>query len=735
MKVAGKNIEYFLYIEGVRIPLRSFAVENGTNRGASLSFDLLPLATALKFLRGMQVHLFKKEGTAEPVMRFNGIIKNVSYSKHRNSRSVKIEVGAPDARWDHIAFAEFDNRNICSSPNVTVITATMTENERAEALKAKAEAMGTGSGDGVTVMQANTMVPVDQPHTGVIGTTHSSLHYKNSLEYNNPYEKYLKKDPDKFYESLGTDYSLLKYRVEEGKDIIPTVAVKSIQPVETNMSVATSISDVFMRKIYSSGGDILKGLIEIIKMGYLNGNPYNVLEYDRVKLARRLKSMNVTTGFGTGIFKIDPPGTESTMASSYITDAISLLMRDILGDSSGATPLREIVVGMLNGLLSTVSVDTNNVDNSILLHPIMMSFLPPKCNVIFPGQYSDIVYNPNLWNKPTRSIIAFPTTLGDGRNSGIIGVDAKTSGQRAYLCDSLDPYLSQIAPLSAGKTAAAVVTADGVDISTSSYSNAAKDFMALAKIITDEESREGVLTNYQNIQNPVFSRMDSSSAYMLANFIHYMSKLGIRGCTVIGELLDDLAVGMPILILDGEFSIYGILQGYTYSVDEQGQIMSDLAISCPQFVFEEILPKPPLWLDLDSMSPSKIGNTYRELLGCDSIYDESVCGTENLGPTEILRRCTLELLNSYYNSPNTVAFRDQYRKRNNSTEKYIFSSVHDCHAVRASGKDNSVVMWQGTDFNPYQLNPGQSTQLPPVDKQAIVLEFLKDYYGKPGRVE
>jgi len=754
MIVSGKHLKYTLYIEGVRVPLSSFGIQNSTGQGVSLSFDLLPLASALKFIRGMQIHLFKKEGNGPSLLRFSGILKNVSYSKNGRSRSVKIEAGSPDARWDHIAFAEFDNRNICSAAQSTLVTAGMSTEQLAAVAKNKAESWGLGNNQGLGTISSATPINVDSVVEGRnIGESITGLIFQNEplrgpLKYK--YEQI--RDPKQFYGAIGAENALLNKTLDKDpfgtytreaylsdhaadiKDIDPKDKKLLIGPYEHSLSSATSLRDAFMREFYKAGGDVLEGLIRIIKTAYKSGNPVNVLEFDRLKLDKRFQSMSWAAGLGGDLFKIYPPGTRAGR-SALITDAMTLLMEQILGDASGATPLREVVNGLLGGLMSTVSIDPTNIEGSMMLHPIMMSFLPPKCNVIFPGQYSDLMFNPNKWANPTRSVISFPASFDDIQGMHI-GVDERKSNQRLYLCDSIDPFLRSITPL-ASTESGYIDPKDGTTLIPGTMSDKDKrtKLLSMSKTVTDEEAREGVFTNYSNVVNPVFARMDAASAYKLADFIHYMQKFGVRSCAVMGELLDDLVVGLPILVLDGSFSIYGIFQGYSYSVDQSGTLMSELVVSCPQFIFEETLPTPPMWLDLGNMSPQNIGVVYKRMIGCDSVYDATACvgaGT----PTEVLRRCSLSLMEQYLRAADKTKFRDSYRKHRTVTEEQLFTEIHGCHGSSVDMTDKSVVTWQGDDFNPYQINPERKSLMPAVvDKQAIVLNYLTEYYGKPGRLE
>lgn len=715
MIVHGTKLEYILYIEGVRVPISSFSVQSASNYGALLRFDILPLGSSLKFLRGMLVHLFKKEGTDEPRLKFFGLLKNVSYVKALGSRSVNIEVGSIDCRWETIAFAEFSDRNIFSSNGTKGLSSADIARLEAEIREVIARAK--------IGWQAKNLDPALVAAFGAFAV--ASGNAVASVGSNGgPY--------------LSNSGSLPP---EEAKKVAEnTEDIKLVRP--------NTLATVFESAIEGQGGDIIKGLIEMTRQAYRNSTDYNTMEYDRVKLEKALVELDgVPFGTANPLMHIDyksmlpdtpePANPEQSMINSQMWAGLASLLQEVVGESKGSATVKTLMLTLLSGVLYRMSVDPTRIEKSIFFHPIMMSFFPPRCNVIFPGEFSTLIHNPQKWSEPTRSIINFP--LYAQSKGSYLG--AATGENRTVIADPFDPALARIlvgfTQPASEETNTKTGTAGSGEAAAKEFDELRARYLKLSRILTEEETAKGVLTNFQAVPNRLLAAMSKVGTLFLADFLHYMSKYSIRVCNVKGELLDEMVVGMPIVVMDGNFSVHGILENFNYSVDKNGGIDSDITIGCPRNLFYEPIPRPPMWLDTEGLTPSKIGKVYMDTFGCDSIYDANLQYPDQKNFTDVLEYSVNHLRYLYEVAQDKRLFVKKYKARRQFTEKEVFMGQHRCTAIEASGIDKSVIMWSGaaSDFAPYTVGGYGDWQPPPVDRQKIVLDFLREYYGKPGRVE
>jgi hypothetical protein len=61
-------------------------------------------------------------------------------------------------------------------------------------------------------------------------------------------------------------------------------------------------------------------------------------------------------------------------------------------------------------------------------------------------------------------------------------------------------------------------------------------------------------------------------------------------------------------------------------------------------------------------------------------------------------------------------------------------TTHGAEAISAVGTVDETVVYSNGDFSKVTLG-GPDAQYGDIDRQEPVLNFLRDYYGKPGRVE
>lgn len=713
MIVKGTHLKYSLYIEGVRVPISSLSISNTTFEGATLEVDVLPIPEALLFTKGMKVHLFRQENTDEPELKFNGLLKNNVYVKNTRGRSIRFHVGSMDCRWETMLMAEFSPRNLSAAvtaknirdnPNIPEELKTARE-ELKDAARKSNEYLNAGKLDNLSeaIPQiSGASLPTIGPGSGIYGEVTQNL------------DSEIKKST-----ADGAD-------IQEWRDI-------------------SSLKDRFDVQIEMSGGDVIAGILEMIRVAYRTSNPYNRREYSHVGIEKMITELFPTLMSGDspllnidyGKLKVKSSEDAETITSpeylknSAFRGGILALLRNILSSSSISVPVKTIITQLLDGVFYRLSVDPSKIDDGLVAHPIMNSYIPPRCNVIFPHEYDTVTVNTRLWDQPTRSIISFPI-FSDVAN-GVIHSNGNEPTYNTCLVPIDDEVLAKVRETT---TIEADVNSD----------EGYKKLLANAKLIsdslTDAETIVGITPNIQHIMNPMLASLDTPTAYKVADFFHQTAKQSVRTAMVMGAEMKRLMVGMPIVVLDGNFTLHGVLERAVETVDASGTLSTHLEISGAKYILVEDLPTPALWLDADATSYDKIGEYYRKILGCDSVFDSNVALEEAKTDSQVLRKCIINLISKYWGDKDRITFANNYKKRTDTlTMTAVFKDKYKCASVglpdipETADEVSKSVIWNGPIFDVYNKLVDDSPSFShTVDKQKIVVDYLRKYYNSPAMI-
>jgi flagellum-specific peptidoglycan hydrolase FlgJ len=372
--------------------------------------------------------------------------------------------------------------------------------------------------------------------------------------------------------------------------------------------------------------------------------------------------------------------------------------------------------------------------------------------------YNGISLNFNAWTEPTRSVISYPPALEKASvlmntDVGVLDNPEKAlASSTSYIADTTDPYLAKATDLLYNQGEEYDKTKDAktgfskaVD---KAFDNAKKAF----GILTEEETMCGVVPNVAQIPFYPLSFASKEIQASLANFVHSMAKFSNRSCTVNCCLIDDMAVGMPVLLVDDVFSIHGILENYTYSVTPDGQIGCQASIAYPKMIFNgmDTIPQPPVWINSDNISVENIGSkVYSGLFGCNSMYDDEEVTFDNVNEiTYKTAKITAAVINRYNKAADKLLFVNDYRMRasNISMEDY-FKNILNCEPEFQAWDATAVKVWKaksGEDgiFAVYNGGNGRASigeagdtvdgtvtlQHTAVDKQQMVLNYVNAVY-------
>jgi hypothetical protein len=697
MQVTGKDIRYTLYIEGVLVPISSLAVRIPSGNTASLSVDILPIPEGLMILKGMRAHLFKKVNTEEPKLKFNGMVTNKVYVKAGAHRALRLEISTIDARWDTMTMVEFTERQMTSGATSSKASIEAQERLAQGNLTKEEEALYRA----IAAQQDNAM-PMSM----------------GAFLAGNP-----------LYEAAIGSGNTLSNKPSLSPEICSEI-LKGATPVSA--PPITSLVGVFERNIHAAKGNVVSGLIATLKSAYKRSNQYNQMEMVWNRIEEALYAMPCLEGSS---FVTEYNSTPDVPGAS-MSSAVSALVKSIVADTRSGVPVRHVLTQIMDALFFKISTDPTQIHKSVCFHPLTVGYIPPKCNVIFPNMYDTLSLNFNSWSEPTRSIIGFsPFVEGNGQ---VQAADSRmVSTMNLTLAPSIDPHIAAAWDLFMYK--------HNKDLSDVGNIQAEQKEKALSiGMLSREETMVGVTANIVTLSSPMLSSMKMPDATIMADFIHSLAKFSVRMCAVRGELLDDLVVGMPLLIMDSDFTVHGTLEDVSYNVDENGSVSTNITVGYPKMIMnEDALPTPPLWLNSKDTSDTEITKTYHSMFGCGSIY-EGITGIDlkSYNQMATLRAVVKELHRQYNSEVNKRVFVEKYRARPQLGLYDVFKKIYGAIPVkRKKNADDSevtdVLFWEGKEFGEYSGigNPaGIKPEHPPVNKQERVKVYINAYGQRKGIV-
>lgn len=480
-----------------------------------------------------------------------------------------------------------------------------------------------------------------------------------------------------------------------GVGITPGSQDKSVDvnvPTDTLRTMTEkSIASVYMREVYKLQGDYIGAIKAIIKLAFANLPGVVKKEWFDFDWENSLYALPIVN---KNYFAIDLSPSSLTNGHVLLKPLSEMLKRtvdDIVKNSPSGIPVYNIVTQILDVLFYKISVNHTRVDHSIVLHPQMGSYFPPTQNVIFPNMYTSVSYNGNDWANPTRTYMVFQpfmsttefTTFLAGTEAGASSVcvapteDPNIRSIGEWLAKRVgERNLAKVNNEEKSKPLAERITSDewqeAVRLSTEAWQE-------MQKCQTEEEVRCGVFANIVPFSRGYDLEESCAGQITMADWLHGMAKYGTRLCSVTGgDEMDNLLVGMPTIIVDGAYSIYGVVEDLTIMVDGSGAIQTQAMISMPRMVLNnkfDGITEGGLWLGCSEGKAENIGKeVYAKLLGdgAESVYDrckETRSGkgwsvpavSDKYSPTANMRICIAHLNNMFSEAENKEEFVKKFR--------------------------------------------------------------------------
>lgn len=745
-QVSGQHVDYLLYIEGVLVPVQSLAVSVQVGQPASLVAEVAPFPEGVtKLKRNMRVFLFKRMNKEKlPRLRFSGVITGHQYSKAFGQRTLRIECASSNYKWQNMMSHVLNTKQFQGATEKMVNTAKKaleSGEAKQKVIQAKQkleEAKNNGQSETVINDLRDKLKQAERDYNSQrnlvnASTLKSNVYRAGALGAGivNFQDFDQQSYSNNIIDNGHTNYARSEQSSEDGT------------PKKQDFNLTTSFA-----KALKKDNNFMEALFAIIEEAYLKADPCTARDYITF----------LENSFPDYLHIFDPK-LEVTSDATNDPSVYAFVKRSFeqaLNTSAAGSPFIATLLSILDSMFIKFSVDPLAIAGQILFYPVMSSFIPPRCNVLFPNMYNEISMRVNDWQEPTRSFVIFPPYASSGREAYSQEVEneetraqdviSRTTG---ILCDSMDPFLKKAdIDVAMQKADQSQANSGVVDIEAEK-----KNIKKIMDIVTQEEQEIGVSLNVVQLPHSFMTNLNATDRTRFADFIHGTAKYAVNQCSVMGCIVDDVIVGMPILVLDGSYSIYGTLESMQYSVSSDGNYGCSLVIGYPRFVFlGGQLQAPPLWLkDIEDLgSVEKIGEAYKQRFGCDSVYDkdkDKAVNSKVETDMTCLARIATRLLNEFNGEPERWKYTEDYRKRNELTTDEVFIDIYKCKAAsNESIKDDERVL-QYTDgpFKPYTITEyqnsetksllsGSDTQYNSIDKAADINVYLNDIYKQAAGV-
>ena len=746
-QVGGQHVDYLFYIEGVLVPVQSFTVSVQVGQPASLIAEIAPFPEGIKNLkRNMRVFLFKRMNKeALPRLRFSGIITGHLYSKSFGQRTLRITCASANYKWQTMTSSVINTKQFTGATD-KMLSVAKAKLESGEAEKKVAEARQrletakANNQDATAIndlkkelnaaeldlnsyknmIHASTLTPNVYRLGAMTGGTVLSIQENDEQSYSHD-----------LVDNGHTNYA--RYS-QEGQN-------KDPKKQDFNLTSA------FVRAL-KKNNNFMEALFSIIEEAHLKSDPCSARDYITFLENSFLDYLHVFN-----------PQLELGTDANNDPSLYAFIKREFsraLANSSAGSPFITTLMSVLDSMFIKFAVDPLAIAGQVIFFPFMDAFIPPRCNVLFPNMYNDINFQIDDWKEPTRSFVIFPpfstadhqAYSKERENPQAIAQDAiaRTTG---VLCDSMDPFLQKAdLEIEVQTTDPAQPNSNVVDIDAEK-----KNIKKIMDIVTQEEQEIGVSLNVVQLSHTFMTNLNSTDRIRFADFIHGIAKYSIRQCSISGCIVDDVVVGMPIVVLDSSYSIHGTLEAMQYSVSADGSYGCTISIGCPKFIFlRDKLQAPPLWFkdikDLGSIE--KIGEAYQQKFGCSSVYDkekDSEVNSQVETDMTCLARIVTRLLNEFNSAADRWKYVEDYRKRNELTTDDVFIDIYKCKidSNESVKDDNRVLRYTDGPFKPYTITEyqnsdtksllsGEETQYTSIDKAAEVKDYLNDIYKQAAGV-
>lgn len=410
-----------------------------------------------------------------------------------------------------------------------------------------------------------------------------------------------------FYMNTSTDASSMNH-ILAAQQARAEAEKENTQVISISSDISVHLVNIITNKLKAKGNEaFLEGILDVLR-GIENINPFFKYNNRRYRISDRI--LFKSSGNITDIF-------DFTTQASYL-EALSGK------GNGGVVTIRQIVTMLMglvfhnftsipfpskvpNGLKSGIGPSKDMTIGSFLFKPDNFMLPPPKCNVLYPDQYSHFEYKRNFFQEVSRLKFQ-PTPMGGDTSDGILKYYQKFHYAPAGFAQFQAKSDSTAEDPQFGN--AGVSGNMGDETTESKVSHKLKEFNYLSY----EEVLKGIFSD-QAAMMPGAQALSKSADgasqtrfYQRAtDYLFYKSRLSARPTNTSGPLNFAAVPGFPMLLLDdspASQNVIGHLARITHQISTEGGGYTSYSITHSRLVEEKDLwngtlhePPIPPWYD------------------------------------------------------------------------------------------------------------------------------------------
>jgi hypothetical protein len=446
-------------------------------------------------------------------------------------------------------------------------------------------------------------------------------------------------------------------------------------------------------------------LDKVFKVVFTDTSDFNRRVYDtRFRMEKYLDEL--PGGLGEYIFgdssllgdgDVDIEGPEGkpgarTMSLSRYNNTIEKFIDKLGGNASMAD-----VVHMAHAMLMMEGYEIPGyLDGAFHIVPESIFSDIPMCNVIFPDMCTSISYYEDSNNKITRLIYAGSPQAGRSdlaKNKGAV----KTS------------YNIGMYP-------------KAYDIITQSTDKALEN--KYHGILFDTEVYNGPIVSFTNFPAAYLGYNKAKLLNILAEYHYRDASSAYRRCDVQTHFYPEAITGIRAVVNDGIWQGVGKIDSTTHVITPNQAPITNIRLTNYQKL-EEYEYEVPSWYNKD-YKPEVISALYEDKYGC-----KSVGGFLNQPGTEL--KTLIDELSAKYETATLKAHMAEVLTARRFMTQEEYFDAYGCDDIQQDGE--GVLIYQGVVFNAYEYGSAYTVDGKEgsviADSQTPVIEYRKAIYGRP----
>lgn len=680
MIVAADGSKFYVYLEGVRIPVLRIQINNSRMVNQA-SIDIYAHETAKEIKDGTMLAIFyTKSGLKNKRLLFSGFLASRTYSKRNGLHTLSLNF---ESRMGYTNRLRVSSVNNGPTSGMQKATTKDPNNAPVSPTNPDYDADGTPANDSAAREAA-----VGAGNLGFIKTTLSEL-ASNKI--------------GGVSVSVGAIWDKIKGTFAGGATTGKGAEDQSLDERDIDQEVQKRQFKPYL------GGYVMpvKSLLDkVFKVVFHDTNDFNRRIYDqRFRFKDYLDEF--PGGFGEYVFgdssllgddddDVENKAGNRTMSLSRYNDTIEKFLSRLGGNAALAD-----IVHIAHSMLMMEGYEIPGyLDGAFQIVPESIFSDVPMCNVIYPDMCTSISYSEDSNNRITRLVYSgAPKSTGHGKGQQM--AENKGSVKTSYNV-GMYPKAYDIITKSTGKALE------------NNYHG----------ILFETETYNGAIPAFTNFPAAYLGYNDAKLLNILAEYHYRDASTAYKRCDVQTHFYPEVITGIRAVVNDGIWQGIGKVVSTAHVISPGQAPITSLTLTNYQKLGEYQYEVPP-WYNED-YKPEVVSSLYEDKYGC-----KSVGGFLNRPGTDL--HLLIQELSDRYDTATLKAYMAEVlTARRFMTQKEYFDA-YGCDDIQQDGE--GVLIYQGEVFDGYKYGTvytvdGKETSRI-VNSQKPVLEYRKAIYGRP----